>query len=159
MNIRTLMTRNVTCVGPTDSLSEVYELMGELEIRHLPVVKEDNTLIGILSDRDILLEATSEKGSVVVPAVDVASVMTSDVITCRTTDSLSDIAEIMLARKIDAIPVIDAQGKIFGIITSSDFIELSVQRPPLAFSGCPEIPFQFALKRYQSSSRLQGPTY
>ena len=156
MKIRTLMTKNVTCISPSDSLCEAYNLMHELEVRHLPVVDENNQLVGILSNRDILLEATSDNGVVLVPSVDVESVMTTDVVTCRTSDSLSDIAETLLSRKIDAIPVVDGFGEIIGIITSTDFIELALRRPAIDISEYPEIPFQFNVNRFKSNTRLRS---
>src|SRR5262245_25228499 len=52
MAVRDLMTPNPVTVTPQTTLAEVWDLMRELEIRHLPVV-EDNSLIGMVSDRDL----------------------------------------------------------------------------------------------------------
>ena len=53
MHVKDYMQAIAITVSPTDPLSIAYRLMSELFIRHLPVVIEDNRLVGVISDRDI----------------------------------------------------------------------------------------------------------
>ena len=153
MKIRSLMSRNVTCVGPTDSLKQAYKLMQEGEIRHLPVVIENNRLIGMLSDRDILLRADFDNDSMIIPEIDVATAMTSDVVTCRSSSHMNDVAETMLHHKIDAIPVTDELGELVGIITSADFVEFATRRRQVDLADHRSLPFNFTIHRFRPEAR------
>lgn len=149
MKISSFMTRNVTCISATDSLKEAYELMQDGAIRHLPVVDDNNILVGILSDRDILLRSELQGDYVNVPDIDVGLAMTTPVITCRPSHEMHDVAAIMLERKIDSIPVADALGELVGIITSADFIEFATKRPIFDMGGQKTLPFHFTVNRFK----------
>lgn len=124
MKASAAMTRNVVCIEASDSLRDAYEIMTEWEIRHLPVL-EGQTLVGILSDRDILVHAErNSDGMLEVEPLSVSDAMTEQPITCRESTPITSIGETMLEHKIDSIPVVDADLQIVGLITSSDLIEL-----------------------------------
>jgi len=116
------MTRFLHTVEPDVSLDAAYALMRAEGIRHLPVVA-GRRLVGMLSDRDILLLGTPYQDQVLVPSIPVEDVMHSPVITCRETTQLRDVAATMLEHKIDCLPVLDENGQLVGIITSSDLLE------------------------------------
>jgi CBS domain-containing protein len=59
-----IMTANVFCVAPGDTIEACRKLMGEKRIRHLPVV-EDRRVIGVLSSRDVLEEVIAEDEKVI----------------------------------------------------------------------------------------------
>ena len=127
------MTRNIVCVRPDDTVADALELMQEWCIRHLPVV-DDEELVGILSDRDLIrVEADGV----------VEDCMTRKPIVCKTTTSLVEVAEIMLDEKIDSIPVVDSDGELAGLITSSDFLQFVVDRERRALTH--PIPFRFEI--------------
>ncbi len=128
MKIKNFMTRDVTCVGPNDTLNKAYEVMCEQKIRHLLVVECANQLVGLLSERDILLRAAYVGGFINVPEINVGLAMTTEMVTCHPNHQMHDIAEIMLHRRIDAVPVTDASGELLGIITSADFIKIAASR-------------------------------
>lgn len=147
MKVRTNMTRNITTLSPGESLAVAYDLMKDNEIRHLPVVDECNRLVGMLSERDILLYAAEEDNSVEVPDVSVSEVMSTDVISCRPTSEMAAVACTMLERKIDAMPVTLGDGELVGIVTSADFLALAAEKLPM--TAAPNIPFNFVLNRFQ----------
>ena len=117
------MTRNVICIHPQDSLEEAYALMTEWTIRHLPVIDE-GVVVGILSDRDVLrvmqVDGTTER----IPAMEVGAAMSKRPHHCAPGSSISYVAGLMLDNKIDALPVLDPEGGLVGLVTSSDLIEL-----------------------------------
>ena len=118
------MTHRVAFVLETDDLESAYLSMRAVNARHLPVIR-DNRVVGILSDRDILLHSKAGKhGEIMVPKKEVGSVMTKEVIVCHLTDSIEAIAEVMVDKKIDSLPVVDSQGALAGIITSTDLLRL-----------------------------------
>lgn len=118
------MTRDVVVVGTQMPLKAAWGLMQQQRIRHLLVVL-GGSLVGILSDRDVLLRATARAdGTVEVPADPVALAMTPAVVTCGPDAKVSDLASLMIDRKIDAIPVLGKAGTLIGLVTSSDLLAL-----------------------------------
>ncbi len=57
MPVREIATKDVVSVGPDDSLSDALRLMASHQVRRLPVVDEDNRLVGVLAQADVALEA------------------------------------------------------------------------------------------------------
>jgi CBS domain-containing protein len=87
------------------------------ELRHLPVIDRERRVVGLVSDRD-LLRSTAQPASV-------ASVMTRDVRAIGPDTLAIDAVEHLLRSKHGALPVVDAQGVLVGIVTSTDFLELA----------------------------------
>ncbi len=145
------MVKHIYFVEENDSLKVAHELMQEEQFRHLPVLKEGK-LVGILSDRDVLLAAsTSDKGMIEVPDIKVCDAMTRHPVTCRETSSISDVAGVMIDRKIDCLPVVDERRKLVGVITSTDLLAL-IRDHDTSF-GNKVIPFEFAVKARKASER------
>jgi acetoin utilization protein AcuB len=139
------MTRNVVCIHEDDSLEVARDIMREWEIRHLPVVR-GRALVGVLSDRDLLLY--TEAGRANCPQIaerSVGETMSKRPVTCRAGDSISHIAGIMVENKIDCIPVIeDDDGEVIGMITSTDMLELLRERDILDASRT--VPWSYAVR-------------
>jgi acetoin utilization protein AcuB len=114
---RELMTSNPTTVAPEASVAEVWDLMRELEIRHVPVV-QDGALAGMVSDRDLgRLDIT---GMLATPIV---NVMSSDVIVVEPDSELSEIVELLLDHKVGALPVIRPDTReVVGIVSYIDVL-------------------------------------
>ena len=117
MTARELMTSNPTTVAPDASVAEVWDLMRELEIRHVPVV-QDGALAGMVSDRDLgRLDIT---GMLATPIV---NVMSSDVIVVEPDSELSEIVELLLDHKVGALPVIQPDTReVVGIVSYIDVL-------------------------------------
>lgn len=130
------MTRDVIVVPPELSLKVAYDLMKARRIRHLPVT-QGGQLLGILSDRDVLLRARLERDEVVVPHEPVATAMSLAPVTCEPSTSIGQIVAVMTERKIDAMPVLSPSGKLVGLVTSTDLLLLLVnpdEVQPLPFT-------------------------
>lgn len=118
------MTRDVVCVHVHDRLQTAADLMCEWEIHHLPVV-DGEKLVGLVSDREILLHtAMDSEGRKTINDCEVHQAMTSAPTTCDPGDSIEHIAETMLQSKIDCLPVVSSDGKLIGLLTSVDLIDL-----------------------------------
>jgi acetoin utilization protein AcuB len=110
-------------------------------IRHMPVTRA-GLLLGIVSDRDVLLAAsTNDAGDVVVPAIPVGAVMTPSPITCEPSTSVADLARIMTERKIDAVPVLGPSGRLVGLVTSTDLLLLLIGQ-----DAARPLPFEFEVE-------------
>lgn len=142
MRARDAMTRHVVWVDPEYNLADAAELMKEWNIRHLPVVA-NNQVVGVLSDRDVLLRSSLDAdGCVVVDnGSSVGEVMSPDPHTCSPRNSVGNLAATMVERKIDSLPVVDDSGELLGLVTSTDLLEILIAREQEAKLG--ELPLKF----------------
>jgi CBS domain-containing protein len=131
MNTSAVMTRDVVVVSPDVTVRIAARTMERLHIRHLPVVAGGN-LIGILSDRDLLKHAPDARCS---------EAMSVTLVTCSPDATVSRVAELMLERKIDSVPVVGLTGKLVGLVTSTDLLGLLVDR-----ARAQVLPFDFKLR-------------
>ncbi len=124
------MTKDVLTVSPDAGILEAQTLMAQNRIRHLPVVLADNTLVGIVTDRDIRSAMPSSVLSEAEKAVEekrlagmkVKDIMTHTPVTVSPTDTLEDAILMMQTHKVGAFPVVDQEGKLRGIISVRDLM-------------------------------------
>jgi CBS domain-containing protein len=125
IKISDIMTKRVRSMKAGDSVSAAYELMLKNDLRHVPVVDHHNKIIGIVSDRDILVDATRDIEERVHPSeMLISQIMNSSIVTCLVTDSLRKAIDLMLERKIHSIPIVDGKGILIGLVTSTDVLRL-----------------------------------
>ena len=129
MTARDLMTPDPITVAPDASISDVWDLMSEHDIRHVPVV-QDGALVGMLSSRDLplsdILRLLSVEGAVALNremAKPVSKIMSRDVISVVPDARASDLVRLLLEHKVGAIPVVGAStGKLLGIVSYIDVL-------------------------------------
>jgi acetoin utilization protein AcuB len=116
MQARELMTKKPTFIAEKARIREAVDILQSMEIRHLPVVNDDREVVGMLSDRD-LREVRSE-------SLDsrVTDIMSSNVFSVEEEDDIEDAVELMLENKIGAVPVVDGDGALVGIISYVDVL-------------------------------------
>lgn len=134
MNVAEIMTVKVATAAMDDTLGGIKKIFELKRIHHIPIVENDR-LMGIVSDRDILINIS--------PYIDTASednralntlkkkahqVMTRRVITVSSEDSIDEAAETMLKKKISCLPVLALSGEIMGIITKTDLLKCFVEQ-------------------------------
>jgi CBS domain-containing protein len=121
------MKRDPATVPPYAPLLEAVGIMVDRDVRHVLVVDAERHLLGIVSDRDVRtaigdpLEALRQELTEV-EELKVASVMTTDVITVRDDANLSDVARQFVDERVGALPVVDAQKKLVGLVSYVDVI-------------------------------------
>lgn len=127
------MTRDPVTVTPDDTLARALRLTRERRIRHLPVVDAAGTLAGILSDRDIRTAMPSPLTVEDPERVDflertpVAAIMTREVVTICARDTIEEAARLLCRHRIGALPVVDAAGRLEGILSETDILGAFVQ--------------------------------
>ena len=126
-----IMTREPYTLGPDDTLADARQLMTQHYIRHIPVLSEENTLIGIVSQRDVLaaedsrvLNAEGAEGSRD-SYVAVSAIMTAPAQAADEHDSLRGTAIRLQQSKLGCLPVLN-EGALVGIITDSDFVAIAI---------------------------------
>ena len=117
MKIKNVMTRTVETVRPDQTLQEAAAKMKALDVGPMPVTEGDR-LVGMLTDRDIVVRAVADGRDS--RTTKVRDAMTSDVVCCNEDDSVKDAASKMKDRQIRRIVVVDAQQRVCGIVSLGD---------------------------------------
>jgi acetoin utilization protein AcuB len=124
-----LMTEDPVTIPMMANCGRALELLHSLDVRHLPVVDEGGALVGMLSDRDLRGLAIpevvgGEYTGTIQAALDapISSIMSSDVIAVEVEADAAEIVDLMLDRKIGAVPVVDAEGTLVGIVSYVDLL-------------------------------------
>ena len=128
------MTRDVVTVSPETGILAAQTLMAQKSIRHLPVVVENDILVGIVSDRDIrsampstiLSETEKAAEEKRLAAIKVKDIMTPNPVTVSPTQTLEDALIMMQNFKVGAFPVVDQVGKLKGMISVRDLMRAFV---------------------------------
>ncbi len=112
-----MISRPVT-IGPKATLEDLDELCGQYRVSGLPVVDDDSTLLGMITNRDLRFVSVTEWASTLV-----ADVMTPmPLITAPLGISREDATAILRQHKRERLPLVDAQGRLAGLITVKDFV-------------------------------------
>lgn len=129
-----LMTSPVTSLPSDSTLLEAWSVMKHKGIHHLPVTSVHGTLVGMISDHDLLpyaheLESVNSPG----PAAGhkLARVMSTRVLSATPTTEIREIAHVMLDEHVSAIPILDSSRHPVGILATSDILRAIVGRSPL----------------------------
>ena len=122
MLIKDVMTPSPVCCKRDDKLDTVAKLMLDHDCGEIPVCNE-NKLIGVITDRDIVLRAVAVKKDP--KALTADDVMTRHVYTVAENDKLSDALELMEKKLVRRLPVIDDSGNIVGILSQADLVAKS----------------------------------
>ena len=123
-----LMTHALTTVAADLPIRQAHELMLKMTARHLPVVKGAR-LIGILSDRDILLRVGRTDDGFVYPNLCVSDLMTPAPLTAGPHTPIPELATLLLEYKIDALPIVTGEATLVGLVTSSDLLRVVAALP------------------------------
>lgn len=128
-----VMTAEPFTVSPDEYLLDAAARMQSARVRHLPIVDATNRVIGIISDRDVraaLGDPTApfseRKQSLQAKLTHVEHVMTSRVIAVSPTASVSEIGRLFVDHRLAAVPVVDDEDKLLGIISYLDLLRAAL---------------------------------
>ncbi len=126
MLIERIMKERVVTVRPESSVRQALVAMAEAGVRHLPVVDKLGRLVGLVSQLDIvramdlILTAEGARGDILV-----GDVMSEPVFRVARRTPAHDAVALMIEHKIGALPVVDAEGRVIGIVSETDFLEIA----------------------------------
>jgi CBS domain-containing protein len=129
MTAREVMTPDPATITPRTTIAEAWDLMRELDIRHLPVV-DGEALVGMLSDRDIgnleVGRLLTEEGADALRrqlARPVIQMMSADVVAAEPETEVSELVTLFLEQKVGAVPVVTPDTRrIVGIVSYIDVL-------------------------------------
>jgi acetoin utilization protein AcuB len=124
------MTKNVITIHQDATILEAMTKMEKYHFHHLPVVAQDNTLVGVVTDRDIrsalpsdmLSSEESQQERERVKRTNIQEIMTRDPVTVSPMNTLEDALLLMQRVPVGAFPVVDQEGKLQGIISVRDLM-------------------------------------
>ncbi|MCL6621913.1 MAG: CBS and ACT domain-containing protein [Syntrophobacterales bacterium] len=147
MLVKDWMTKNPVTITDDTSMMKAIHLMKQHRFRRLPVM-HGGELVGVVTDRD-LKEASPSKATTLdvhelyylLAELQVKDIMSRNPLTVREDDTVEHAAQLMLEHTISGLPVVNAAGRLTGIITQSD-----VFRAFMHITGIQQGGVQFALR-------------
>ena len=139
--IANIMTRDVFFAHPDDTMQRVDELFKGNNIHHIPVIDNDSRVVGIISKSDYLkvlhgftlfkTEKSVEYNKAILRSLLVSEVMTKQVATLQPEDTVDIAVGYFRENLFHAIPVVDRQKKLVGILTTFDMLNFAFMEPAL----------------------------
>lgn len=139
---RDIMNTAVIACLPETKLEEIVKTLAEHEISGMPVINQNEKVIGIISESDLLLSEDMEaprmktalygfyilRQSVMdrmaeMRGIRAEDIMTKRVVSFKADDTVRDIAAALHDRKINRVPIVDDAGKLVGIVSRADIIK------------------------------------
>jgi CBS domain-containing protein len=117
---REVMTKDPAYCSASDSIVKVAAAMKQQDVGSVPVVEsaDDRRLVGIVTDRDIVVKVVAPGKSVDQSIVKDA--MTPNPVVCREDDELDQALKLMKERQVRRLPIVDSDGRLCGIIAQAD---------------------------------------
>lgn len=113
---REIMTRNVTTANRETSIKDVAILMRDGDMGAMPIV-EDGKLVGIVTDRDIVVRGVAENKNA---DSSIGDVMTAEIFSVKEDDFAFEAIRLMGDKQVRRVPIINEQGELVGIIAMAD---------------------------------------
>jgi acetoin utilization protein AcuB len=128
-----IMSREVITVGTGDPVESAWHSLMEHDIHQAPVLDMAHTLVGLVTERD-LLTSFNLQGSLVSDVLprQVADVMRSPVLSADPVTDIRRVARVMLDFRLAAMPVVNETGALVGIVSRGDILRAVVAQPPLS---------------------------
>jgi CBS domain-containing protein len=147
MKVRDIMTQDVLTVKADMSVNAVARLMGQHDVSGVPVVDDEGRVIGIITELDLIVRNTRLEMPRFIEVLDwgriplerpghvqerlkhmlgtqARDVMTEKVITIGPEANIEELAELMVKRRLNPVPVVDEAGKLIGIVSRADIVDM-----------------------------------
>lgn len=147
MKVRDIMTPDVLTVKADTSVNDVAKLLGQRDISGVPVVDDQGHVIGIITELDLIVRNTRLEMPRFIEVLDwgriplerpghlrerlqhmlgteARDVMTAKVITIGPDAEVEDLAELMVKQRVNPVPVVDADGRLIGIVSRADLVDM-----------------------------------
>jgi CBS domain-containing protein len=116
---RKIMSKNISTAKKEMSLQEVAKLLRDNDIGILPIVEDGtNKLVGLITDRDIVVRAVADGKSVT--KTNVGDIMTTELFTAKPDDFVFEAVRTMGEKQVRRVPIVDEMGVLQGIVSMAD---------------------------------------
>ncbi len=151
MKVSEIMTTEVVAVKCETSVNEVAKVMGASDISGVPVVDDNQHVVGIITELDLIVRNTRLEMPRFIEVLDwgriplerpghakerlqhmlgtqAADIMTENVVTIGPDAPVEDLAELMVKHRVNPVPVVDAAGKLIGIVSRADLVDMMAEQ-------------------------------
>lgn len=131
MLVKEVMKTQLVTLNDDSKLGFANDIMYLGRIRHLPVVKGEH-IVGILTQRDLYRSSLTslltnwKENKEFLDSIKVSEVMTRNVVTVVPDTTIEEAAQIMIDKKVGALPVVRDKNKLVGLITETDVLQYFV---------------------------------
>ena len=113
-----VMTKQLFCCGPADSLHQAAQIMWEKDCGVVPVLDDSGQLVGMITDRDCCMAAQLQ--NVPLSHIRVESVMARELFCASVDDPIQQVVGILRERQLHRVPIVDAAGRLVGLVSLGD---------------------------------------
>lgn len=124
MKISEIMSREVRTTSPETTLQQAALLMRQADIGAL-IVSENDRMVGMLTDRDIVIRAVAEGRPLDTP---VREVMSDEILYCRSDESIDHVAKNMAQLQKRRLPVVDQQKRLVGVVSLGNIASVNTDK-------------------------------
>ena len=147
MKVRDIMTQDVLTVKAETSVNDVAKLLGQRDISGVPVVDDQQQVIGIITELDLIVRNTRLEIPHFIEVLDwgriplewpghlrerlkhmlgaeARDVMTEKVTTIGPDAEVEELAELMVKQRVNPVPVVDEDGRLIGIVSRADLVDM-----------------------------------
>ncbi len=125
LKVKDVMTKSVISVKRETPIYEAMEIMRKKDITGMPVVEDDMTLVGVITEKDVLRLFYAEEDE---KNETVGFFMTRPAVSYRENENLQSVCDFMMINYFRRVPVVSKQGKLVGIISRPDIIDYILEQ-------------------------------
>lgn len=130
------MTPRPVSASPDTPVREIWHTMTGRRFRHMPVTDAEGRLVGLVTQRDLLVAARSAQGQLRFDDErPVERIMHRTLDTVRPSSCVAEAARHMLRTKRSCLPVLDEDGTLVGILTEADYLRMATRGAPPCTCG------------------------
>jgi CBS domain-containing protein len=124
VKVKDIMTKEVVSAKPDTLIYEAMRLLRESQITGMPVVEDDMTLVGVITEKDVLRLFYAEEDE---KNKTVKDFMTRPAVHYKEGDTLGSVCDFMMINYFRRVPVTSKEGKVVGIVSRPDVIDYILQ--------------------------------
>ena len=129
LKVSSFMTQKVLTAHPDDGVRHTFFRMREDDVRHFPVVDDDNKLIGIISDRDLRRPEWVDEAPDIShiynldDELTVKDLMSTNLVVAHTYESLYKVTNVLIEHRFGALPVLNKDDELVGVLSATDLLQ------------------------------------
>ena len=129
LKVSSFMTQKVLTAHPDDGVRHTFFRMREDDVRHFPVVDNDNKLIGIISDRDLRRPEWVDEAPDIShiynldDELTVKDLMSTNLVVAHTYESLHKVTKVLIEHRFGALPVLNKEDELVGVLSATDLLQ------------------------------------
>lgn len=129
LKVSNFMSQKVITAHPDDGIRHTFFRMREDNVRHFPVVDDDDKLVGIISDRDLRRPEWVDEAPDIShiynldDELTVKDLMSTNMIVAHTYESLHKVTKVLIEHRYGALPVLNKEQELVGILSATDLLQ------------------------------------